>query len=592
MNTTDILDCIGFFKKLNIDQEEVTTSNEKANGLRAIKATYTFQSADQTLVYCTKPLYYKSTVQSSSVKNPERLNRHFGEEVYWLDMDKHPWPKGEGEAELEHIVIQDMADGNTDFEDFLKKIANNQKTGWLQKITMDGRGQQYGFNLLNNNHWHDLILLVKAFIGSNGLAVDEKFYSPLVFKWNWQDENRSSLSPAFGSRKLVTDLQNNLKSISSKLHTKSMINLLKHKYQIILQGPPGTGKTRLAKEIAGDLVKENNQKITTKVIKDYFKIGQIVKTKYNEQFRIADINESRFMVAPLKAKHEYSVKFEEVLKAIEHAASGKDVSESNTSGNGSYIIGIAKELEDNYLLWKYAKLIQFHPSYTYEDFVRGMVAVPADNGVAYKVLDRVLAETAKEATENPAANYVLILDEINRANLPAVLGELIYALEYRGQAVNSLYAKEGDDVEGNGNELILPKNLYIIGTMNTADRSVGQIDYAIRRRFAFVDILPKDLEGKLEQGYQFASDSFKDVAELFVKAYNANTDYTQMNTAKSDHLSEEFHPKEVWLGHSYFIHQGDFETKLNYEIKPLLREYVQDGILKASATDIIENLTP
>jgi 5-methylcytosine-specific restriction endonuclease McrBC GTP-binding regulatory subunit McrB len=369
-----------------------------------------------------------------------------------------------------------------------------------------------------------------------------------------------------------------------------MIDLLKHKHQIILQGPPGTGKTRLAQEIAAELANENDYKITPEEIKNYFKVGQIVKTKYKEQFRITAISDTRFMVAPLKAQHEYSVKFDKVLKAINDSASGKDVSESNTSGNGSYIIGIAKELEDNYLLRKHSKIIQFHPSYTYEDFVRGMVAVPADNGVAYKVVDRVLAETAKEAAENPAANYVLILDEINRANLPAVLGELIYALEYRGKPVNSLYSSEKD-----GNELILPKNLYIIGTMNTADRSVGQIDYAIRRRFAFVDVLPRDLTEKLEQGYEFATKSFKDVAELFVEKYNpnlSNMEYAQSNIAESKHLCDEFHPKEVWLGHSYFIHQGDFQTKLDYEIKPLLREYVQDGILKESATDIIENLTP
>ena len=80
------------------------------------------------------------------------------------------------------------------------------------------------------------------------------------------------------------------------------------------------------------------------------------------------------------------------------------------------------------------------------------------------------------------------IDEINRANLSSVLGELIYALEYRGEAVESMYEVEGS------NKIILPPNLYIIGTMNTADRSVSQIDYAIRRRFAFVDVLPKVLE--------------------------------------------------------------------------------------------------
>ena len=155
----------------------------------------------------------------------------------------------------------------------------------------------------------------------------------------------------------------------------------------------------------------------------------------------------------------------------------------------------------------------------------------------------------------PLKNYVLVVDEINRANLSAVLGELIYALEYRGEAVQSMYAIEGE------NNLILPPNLYIIGTMNTADRSVGHIDYAIRRRFAFVNVLPKDLTNEL--GDQFESALFAKVTNLF----NTN-------------LSTEFKKEEVQLGHSYFITKNTpINIRWEYEIKPILFEYVKDGIL-------------
>lgn len=151
--------------------------------------------------------------------------------------------------------------------------------------------------------------------------------------------------------------------------------------------------------------------------------------------------------------------------------------------------------------------------------------------------------------------YILVIDEINRANLSAVLGELIYALEYRGEAVQSMYAIDGE------NNLILPPNLYIIGTMNTADRSVGHIDYAIRRRFAFVNILPKDLTNEL--GDQFKSELFDKVTNLF----NTN-------------LSPEFKKEEVQLGHSYFITKNTpIGIRWEYEIKPILFEYVKDGIL-------------
>ena len=201
------------------------------------------------------------------------------------------------------------------------------------------------------------------------------------------------------------------------------------------------------------------------------------------------------------------------------------------------------------------KLIQFHPSYSYEDFVRGIIAETVDEKIKYSVKDKILGSFAQEALKDKDKPYVLVIDEINRANLSAVLGELIYALEYRGEAVQSMYAIEGE------NNLTLPPNLYIIGTMNTADRSVGHIDYAIRRRFAFVNILPKDLTNEL--GDQFESALFAKVTNLF----NTN-------------LSSEFKKEEVQLGHSYFITKNTpINIRWEYEIKPILFEYVKDGIL-------------
>lgn len=242
------------------------------------------------------------------------------------------------------------------------------------------------------------------------------------------------------------------------------------------------------------------------------------------------------------------------------------------------------ELKDSQIVLEgKSRLIQFHPSYTYEDFVRGISVKNNEIGqIEYKTENKVLARIAKEACENNSKNYILIIDEINRANLSSVLGELIYALEYRGEPVESMY-----EMENSGNTITLPPNLYIIGTMNTADRSVGQIDYAIRRRFAFVDVLPKILDNsELEKdGKKFAKTSFEKVTELFIE--NNNID------KPSIHLSEEFKPKDVWLGHSYFIleKEGDFSINLEYEIKPILREYIADGILKESARNVINGLS-
>src|SRR5690554_7959119 len=96
-----------------------------------------------------------------------------------------------------------------------------------------------------------------------------------------------------------------------------------------------------------------------------------------------------------------------------------------------------------------------------------------------------------------------------------------------------------DDTEQSDTEIILPPNLYIIGTMNTADRSVSQIDYAIRRRFAFVDILPKDLSH--DPNVEFDHILFNSVAEIFIKDYDPDKDYSkEPHIVNSEHLSEEF----------------------------------------------------
>lgn len=174
-------------------------------------------------------------------------------------------------------------------------------------------------------------------------------------------------------------------------------------------------------------------------------------------------------------------------------------------------------------------------------------------------------------------SYFLVIDEINRANLSTVLGELIYALEYRGESVESMYAL--DDTK-ESRKIILPPNLYIIGTMNTADRSVGHIDYAIRRRFAFVSVLPKELERNFDKNL------FKAVSKLFIENYDEYINNTDTELKRAKTLSPEFKPEDVWLGQSYFIQKKYSDGKdvpmsirWEYEIKPILLEYIKDGIL-------------
>lgn len=129
------------------------------------------------------------------------------------------------------------------------------------------------------------------------------------------------------------------------------------------------------------------------------------------------------------------------------------------------------------------KLVQFHPSYTYEDFFEGFRPVQrADGQLAFELRPGPFRQLVEAARQHPSDPYILIIDEINRANLAKVFGELYFLLEYRDDAIGLLYSGETD--------FTLPPNVFVIGTMNTTDRSIALVDAAMRRRFRFVELHP------------------------------------------------------------------------------------------------------
>ena len=128
------------------------------------------------------------------------------------------------------------------------------------------------------------------------------------------------------------------------------------------------------------------------------------------------------------------------------------------------------------------RLVQFHPSYTYEDFFEGYRPLVEDGKAAFDLVDGPFKRLAEDARGAPEQAFVLIIDEINRANLAKVFGELYFLLEYRDAPVLTQYSRD--------EPFELPKNVYLIGTMNTADRSIALVDAALRRRFAFRRLAP------------------------------------------------------------------------------------------------------
>jgi len=218
------------------------------------------------------------------------------------------------------------------------------------------------------------------------------------------------------------------------------------------------------------------------------------------------------------------------------------------------------------------RIVQFHPSMTYEDFIRGLRAKPVGATISYEAENAIFGEMCVEAAKDPNNYYVLIVDEINRANLPSVFGELIYALEYRGEAVNTPYEVNSSK------ELIVPPNLVLIGTMNTADRSVGQMDYAIRRRFQFFPLLP-DVQKVRDE---VAKETFQNVLRLFVKDPTASPiDWSD----RADTLSHDFQASDVAIGHTYFLGQ-DWKNSFKFQVLPMLVEYLKDGVLLDDAQQI------
>lgn len=199
-------------------------------------------------------------------------------------------------------------------------------------------------------------------------------------------------------------------------------------------------------------------------------------------------------------------------------------------------------------------------------------------------------DTSSKMEENDKA-YVMVIDELNRGNVSKVFGELITLLEadkrkgrINAESVVLPYSKKAFHI---------PNNVYLIATMNTADRSLGSLDYAIRRRFAFIAEKPFGLEVE-----GFNEELFELVSSLFVKNFDEYKESGWDQTMKlepADTLSEEYKPEDVWIGHSYFLMQdeeGEDNTsnRLLYEIIPLLEEYVRDGVLTADAQDVIDEL--
>ena len=221
-------------------------------------------------------------------------------------------------------------------------------------------------------------------------------------------------------------------------------------------------------------------------------------------------------------------------------------------------------------------LVQFHPSYSYEDFVRGYRPTLLDKRQAgFELKDGPFLQIARKAAQDPDGNYFLIIDEINRGNLAKVFGELYFLLEYRDTEMKLMY-QEDDELP-----FEMPPNLYIVGTMNTADRSIALVDLALRRRFAFVD---------------FATDT-EPVKGLLRRWLEAN-DLASMDWVADivERANEKLDDHHAAIGPSYFMRRelddAAVERIWKHDVLPYVEEHLfgQRGRLGEFALDALRGM--
>lgn len=288
-----------------------------------------------------------------------------------------------------------------------------------------------------------------------------------------------------------------------------------------------------------------------------------------------------------------------ILNAFINTMKVGDVVMSCYSSRTIDAIGIVTgeyEWHDNFEHQKRVRRVKWLVKDINEDIVKLNDDKTMTLGTVYRLnaitLDKVKSlldkyEASKTLIDNNKP-YVIVIDEFNRGNVSKIFGELITLLEpdkrkgmRNAESVLLPYSKK---------EFYIPSNVFLVATMNTADRSLDTIDYAIRRRFAFITVKPQEIDDD-----NFNSELFREVSSLFISNYDEYAESGFDDTIKllpAETLSEEYRPEDVWIGHSYFIMDGEYalQDRLLFEIIPLLEEYIRDGVLTSEAQQTIDKL--
>lgn len=393
------------------------------------------------------------------------------------------------------------------------------------------------------------------------------------------------------------------------------LEILKQKKQIILQGAPGTGKTYKTAAIAVGMCNptfsdfEDHQK----VMEEYERLqneGQIAFCTFHQSMDYEDFIEG--LKPEVKGDAvEYNVE-NGIFKTICELAQTKENADIATcidkylqtikGYENKKIIPTVTGKSELYVWWtegndtistrsvlsKSEKGDQYSPSpLNIEKVKMQALGEGVENNWRQYAQAFINAVKKEYNLENQVSDkpYVLIIDEINRGNVSRIFGELITLLEADKRSgggshhisLKLPYSKE---------DFSVPSNLYIIGTMNTTDRSTGTIDYAVRRRFAFVTLESRaDVIENWCNAHSVTSDVKKAALALFAQINGIGK--TDNSSFIAKHKASDFELEDLKVGHSYFMAKdmASLKLKMRYEVVPLIKEYIKDGILRSMSDD-------
>ena len=367
-------------------------------------------------------------------------------------------------------------------------------------------------------------------------------------------------------------------------------------------------------EFGKDIINELNQDYTPEII---------TNMKFDE-FKTIWTNISNKILVNLEVEKNHE-NLENLSKLISkiciEETDIKNISDLLTTGNKAVILWgppgtgktyeseqVVKELlevkvdenfEEKYLFSKgymnrnekgYYEIVQFHPNYTYQDFIGGISPKLRGNNVSYELREGIFKKFCDTANkdENKNKKFIFIIDEINRAELSAVFGELLYALEYRGKPINLPHFKS---------PFTIPSNIYIIGTMNNVDKSLVTFDLALRRRFGFFKLMPK-------------LEVIKDVLSEVIDEESLSKYYDKCEKLNKDIVIKLDLGENYQIGQAYFLKIRDFLEKNEneeiienqnitsfeleklwiYNLEPLLEEYLGMSIEDNEVMNKLESL--